>query len=113
MKLRFECREESCPALIEYRPKGESQESFACPRCGRRYTVHQAAQLIRGEPLRQCAMCAGEELFIRKDFPQKTGLAIVVFSRYPLTREVYADVRARLDARYEQRRGPPGGPDAG
>lgn len=78
MKIRFGCRDEGCPALIEYRPNGTGEEQFGCPRCGRSYTVHDSDTLFRGETLRKCAMCAGQEMFIRKNFPQKTGLLIVV-----------------------------------
>ncbi len=78
MKIRFECRDEQCPALIEYRPTGNPDERLACPRCAREYTVHDAPRLISGESLQQCAMCGGKELFIRKNFPQKTGLLIVL-----------------------------------
>lgn len=78
MKIRFGCRDECCPALIEYRPNGTGEEQFGCPRCGREYTVHHSDTLSRGETLRECAMCAGQEMFIRKNFPQTTGLLIVV-----------------------------------
>lgn len=77
MKLQFECREEQCPAIIEYRPTGQREESLSCPRCERQYEIHRADQLARGEALTTCAMCGGHELFVRKDFPQKTGLVIV------------------------------------
>ena len=78
MKICFRCRDERCPALIEYRPSGTGEEQFGCPRCGRGYTVHNTDTLFRGEMLRKCAMCAGQEMFIRKNFPQKTGLLVVV-----------------------------------
>lgn len=80
MKLRFECREENCPALIEYRPKGEPTERLNCPRCQREYAISHADTLLSGQPLSRCAMCGGEEFFVRKNFPQKTGLVIVVLA---------------------------------
>ena len=78
MKIRFDCRDEDCPALIEYRPKGIADESLACPRCAREYTVNDTPRLRSGETMQECAMCGGAELFIRKNFPQKTGLLIVL-----------------------------------
>lgn len=78
MKIRFDCRDEQCPAMIEYRPKGTADEHLACPRCAREYTVHDAPRLRSGESLQKCAMCESPELFIRKNFPQKTGLLIVL-----------------------------------
>ena len=77
-KMRFGCRDDHCPALIEYRPTGGGREQFACPRCERQYELHDTDALVLGGVLTRCVMCHGEELFIRKDFPQKTGLFIVV-----------------------------------
>ncbi len=77
MKIRFACRDEQCPALIEYRPLGTGDETFACPRCRREYTLRDTATLVRDRTLRKCALCSGEEMFIRKNFPQITGLLIV------------------------------------
>lgn len=78
MKLRFACRQEGCPALIEYRPTGAGEECLNCPRCQRTYTIHETDRLISGQELQRCAMCQGEELFVRKNFPQKIGLVIVL-----------------------------------
>lgn len=80
MKLRFECRKRGCPALIEYRPLGTGDETLNCPRCGEHYTVRHSDRLARGEPLERCALCGGMELYIRKNFPQRTGLLIVVIA---------------------------------
>ncbi len=78
MKIRFACRDEQCPALIEYRPLGTGEEMFACPRCSRDYTLRDTATLVRDRTLQKCALCGGEEMFIRKNFPQIAGLIIVV-----------------------------------
>lgn len=78
MKLRLACHEPGCPALIEYHPTGAGEEKLDCPRCNRRYVAHGTDRLVRGEKLTRCAMCRGEELFIRKNFPQKLGLLIVL-----------------------------------
>ncbi len=78
MKIRFACRDEQCPALIEYRPLGTGDETLACPRCSRDYTLHDTATLLRDRTLQKCALCGGEEMFIRKNFPQITGLLIVL-----------------------------------
>jgi hypothetical protein len=78
MRIRFACRDEQCPALIEYRPLGTGDETFACPRCRREYTLRDTATLVRDRTLRKCALCGGEEMFIRKNFPQITGLLIVL-----------------------------------
>ena len=78
MKIRFACRDEQCPALIEYRALGTGDETLACPRCSREYTLRDTATLVRDHTLRKCALCGGEEMFIRKNFPQITGLLIIL-----------------------------------
>ncbi len=78
MKIRFACRDEQCPALIEYRPLGTGDETLACPRCCREYTLRDTTALVRNHTLQNCALCGGEEMYIRKNFPQITGLLIVV-----------------------------------
>ena len=35
---------------------------------------------MRSEPLTTCPHCGCRDLFVRKDFPQKTGLAVVVIA---------------------------------
>ncbi len=80
MRIRFDCRDEHCPAMIEYRPLGAGDETFACPRCRREYALRDTTALIRDRTLRKCALCGSEEMFIRKNFPQKTGLLIVVLA---------------------------------
>jgi len=77
-RIRFDCRHDRCAALIEYGLTGAGREQIVCPRCGREYELHDTASLVPNTTLAKCAMCQGEELFIRKDFPQKTGLVIVV-----------------------------------
>ena len=59
----------------------ESAEALECPRC--RAAVPIPAGSIGGEPgsprrLLRCLVCPSVELFVRKDFPQRVGLAIVV-----------------------------------
>jgi len=40
---------------------------------------HRTIESLR-RPLEQCPACGCKELFIRKDFPQKIGLAIVIIA---------------------------------
>jgi hypothetical protein len=58
----------------------ESADTLECPRC--RAAVPIPAGSIGGEPgsrrLLRCLVCPSVELFVRKDFPQRVGLAIVV-----------------------------------
>jgi hypothetical protein len=50
--------------------------SLACPQCGRGWDVPSGA-IAEGE-VRRCLVCPSQELFVRKDFPQRLGVAIVV-----------------------------------
>ena len=49
--------------------------SLACPNCGAKWPVPEGA--IADEKLWQCIVCPSTELFIRKDFSQTLGVAIV------------------------------------
>ena len=57
----------------------ESARSLECPAC--RATVAVPADAVGGEPgkprLLRCMICPSTELFVRKDFPQRVGVAIV------------------------------------
>lgn len=66
--------------MIEYRPTGRGTETFACPRCGRECQISNTDALVRGQLPPDCPMCEGREFYKRKDFPQKTGLIIVVIA---------------------------------
>ncbi|MEI6240931.1 MAG: hypothetical protein WCR51_11110 [Planctomycetia bacterium] len=57
----------------------ESRSALECPACGAAITV-PADAFAPGPPpqLRRCLVCPSTELFVRKDFPQRVGLAIVV-----------------------------------
>lgn len=68
--------------------------SFSCPRCEAAQSAALApgdetlvcgacrferdfAALDPGAPLTHCLACGGDDLYVRKDFPQKLGIAIV------------------------------------
>jgi len=53
----------------------ESSE-LVCPNCDARWTIPAGA--ASGERLAQCLICPSTELFVRKDFSQSLGVAIVV-----------------------------------
>jgi hypothetical protein len=52
------------------------REYLVCPHCAQQINVPQGA--IDGEQLRRCLICPSTELFARKDFPQRLGVALVV-----------------------------------
>ena len=54
----------------------ENTQSMACPHCGEKWSVPEGA--VSGDKLWRCIVCPSTELFIRKDFSQALGVAIVV-----------------------------------
>src|SRR5262249_36756113 len=54
-----------------------SSVATVCPHCHTRLRVPEGA--IEGHGVRRCLVCPSTELFVRKDFPQQLGVAIVVF----------------------------------
>ena len=47
-----------------------------CPHCSQQIEV--PADAVRGERIERCLVCPSTDLFARKDFPQKLGVALVV-----------------------------------
>src|SRR3972149_1431340 len=50
---------------------------LACPQCLQRLKIPEAA--VAGDRIERCPVCPSTDLFARKDFPQKLGVALVVF----------------------------------
>lgn len=78
VQIRYHCPADGCVALIEYEPLEGSGPTMKCPRCDTVHPMHISETVRKGEMVDQCAVCGGRELFIRKDFPQRLGLAVVV-----------------------------------
>lgn len=73
MQLRFLCTRCEQPATIAIR----AEDSFIeCPHCHLQ-TAQPADAWQEGNP-RRCLVCPSSDLFVRKAFPQRLGLAIVV-----------------------------------
>jgi DNA-directed RNA polymerase subunit RPC12/RpoP len=71
--LSFRCPacEESARLTI-----AESDTQFACPHCHRAMVIEP--ETVADGALSHCLVCGSNDLFIRKDFPQRLGLWIVV-----------------------------------
>ncbi len=50
--------------------------SLGCPRCGQALAIGRDS--FDANQLRRCLVCPSTELFVRKDFPQRLGVAVVV-----------------------------------
>jgi uncharacterized protein (DUF983 family) len=72
MELTFECPK--CGAVRSLKPV-EPGASAHCSACGDTRALRSTFQEAGG--LRACPLCATEDLYIQKDFPQGLGLAIV------------------------------------
>lgn len=87
MRITYACP--SCDATVSL-PGVETARSLVCQRCGTEVAVPADAVVwtnASGGPetpgegiatLRRCMVCPSTELFVRKDFPQRLGVGIVV-----------------------------------
>jgi hypothetical protein len=50
--------------------------ALACPHCGQQ--IKFAAGSIDGDRLKRCLVCPSTDLYVRKDFPQRLGVFLVV-----------------------------------
>src|SRR5262245_17195285 len=50
---------------------------LACPQCPQRIEV--PAQAVASGRLERCLICPSTDLFLRKDFPQRLGVGLVIF----------------------------------
>lgn len=75
MNVIFRCPTCEQPAISEFGPKSAE---IACSRCGVKVPIPFGS--VTEEQLTQCLICPSTELFIRKDFPQILGVAIVVLA---------------------------------
>lgn len=73
MNVTFACPACGEPATAEL---DLQPAAICCASCGERLSVPVGA-LSRGE-VHRCVVCPSTELFVRKDFPQRLGVAIVV-----------------------------------
>ncbi|NCY01467.1 MAG: hypothetical protein EBX36_00780 [Planctomycetia bacterium] len=78
MRVTYACP--ACPATASI-DRVEDRDSLACPACHATLTIPaDGLGGGAGQPrrLQRCLVCPSHELFVRKDFPQRVGLAIVV-----------------------------------
>jgi len=78
MQIRFDCPTDKCVAIIEFEPLESCGDTMKCPRCHTEHNMYITTTMRKEHCVDQCAVCGGRELFIRKDFPQKLGLLIVL-----------------------------------
>ena len=73
MNLTFACPECEQSARVDLPPDADR---FTCPQC--RSTIQiPGRSLVDGE-LQRCLVCPSRDVYLRKDFPQRLGVLIVV-----------------------------------
>jgi len=73
MNVTFACPHCEQSDKVELSP---GQSEVACAHCKTALPAVEGAW--EGDELKRCLICGSGDLFVRKDFPQKLGLAIVV-----------------------------------
>lgn len=74
MNVSFHCPD--CEASNIARIADDGASPLNCANCAWHRPISVAAK--REEPLRTCLVCACDELFVRKDFPQRLGVTLVI-----------------------------------
>ena len=78
MQIRYHCPHETCVAIIEYEPLEGCNGAITCPRCRRPHVMRINGAVAERNSVDICAVCGGHEFFVRKDFPQRIGLLVVI-----------------------------------
>jgi len=76
--ISFRCRNDACGTRLEQAADRPGPVEVPCPRCGSKIALDFDADLVERRSPRRCPCCGGVEFFVRKDFPQKLGMALVV-----------------------------------
>lgn len=72
MNITYACPHCSAPQRAEI---DDSLRQLTCSACQR--SVETPADAMQGDRLRRCLVCPSHDLFMRKDFPQRVGVALV------------------------------------
>ena len=80
MQIRFHCPTDDCVAIIELEPFEECDDTIRCPRCRTDHAVRVTPAMRTQGQVDVCAVCGSTELFLRKDFPQRLGLLVVIIA---------------------------------
>lgn len=78
MNFEFKCSGEHCGKRVRSEIDHAGSQDVTCPDCNTAQTIHFDDDLVGSHQITACPACQGSEFFIRKDFPQLLGLAIVV-----------------------------------
>lgn len=74
MNVTYACPD--CDQTSRVDLTGEEGETIRCPACGRHWQVPSGA--CDATHVHRCVVCPSTDLFVRKDFSQRMGVAIVL-----------------------------------
>ena len=90
MNVTYACSH--CQAINRHEISPQTQR-FTCASCGS--TIKPPANAWEGEQLNRCLVCPSTDLFVRKAFPQRLGVAIVILG-FVLSCIAWYDYRTEL-----------------
>ena len=73
MNITYHCPNCDATARASF---DESVTTVVCPVCG--HAIQTPPKAVVGNAVERCLVCPSKELFVRKNFPQRLGVAIVV-----------------------------------
>lgn len=73
MQATFSCPQCQQTSRVEV---AEGDAAVSCTHCGLRIDI--PAEALRNGQLHRCLVCPSKDLYVRKDFPQRLGVAVVV-----------------------------------
>jgi Zn ribbon nucleic-acid-binding protein len=74
LRVGFYCPE--CSRYNEY-TVSPTVRIHTCSQCGHQSESSPSPSVLSGGPVDRCPQCGNEELYLRKDFPQQLGCAVV------------------------------------
>ncbi len=80
VQISHRCPKLPCRAKTTTRVDSHGRVETLCPACREQIVLDVPVELPAQRLITRCALCPGREFFIRKDFPQKLGLALVVLA---------------------------------
>jgi len=72
------CGHGGCQNLVRTRLFPHDIMFTECSACGHKHAVSHVAAKCENGLVKECLWCGGREFFVRKDFPQKVGMAMVI-----------------------------------
>ena len=72
MQLQYHCP--TCHSIADCQ-LDDSTRVLVCPHCQGQIVVAMGA--VTGRRIRKCLVCPSTDLYVRKDFPQRLGVALV------------------------------------